>query len=64
MHIAQYRSAEGTLLTIEQACQLSNLGKSTVRQIAEESGAVRRIGRSFRINRRIFFDYIEAAYTE
>lgn len=64
MNLAKNRNIEGELLTLEQTCQLTNLGKATVRQLAEESESVRRIGRSYRINRKIFFDYIENVYAE
>jgi len=36
----------GDLLKLNQVCELSNLGVTTVRKLAEESGAVRKIGRS------------------
>ena len=39
------RSTEGMLLTIQQAAEVSNLGVATTRRIAEEAGAIRRIGR-------------------
>lgn len=53
----------GDLLKINQVCELSNLGATTVRRLAEESGSVRKIGRSYRIKKSIFFDYIEKEYT-
>lgn len=64
MNLAKNRNENGELLTIQQTCQLSNLGQTMVRQLAEESGAVRRIGRSYRINKKIFFEYIEMMYAE
>lgn len=54
----------GDLLKINQVCELSNLGATTVRKLAEESGAVRKIGRSYRIKKSVFFDYIEKEYAE
>ena len=53
---------EALLLTIEQTCELANLGQTKVRELADESGAVRKIGKSYRINRNVFFDYIEREY--
>jgi hypothetical protein len=50
---------DAELLTIPQTCEVSNLGTSTVRRIAEESGAIRKIGRSVRIKRAVFFGYID-----
>lgn len=56
-------SSQGELVTVNQMAEVSNLGVSTVRKIAEEAQAVRRIGRSYRINRRAFLDYIEQMYS-
>ena len=64
MNLAKNRNENGELLTIQQTCQLSNLGVTTVRRLAEESGAVRRIGRSYRVNKKIFFEYIENVFAE
>lgn len=64
MNLAKNRNENGELLTIQQTCQLSNLGQTMVRQLAEKSGATRRIGRSYRINKKIFFEYIETMYAE
>lgn len=55
-------NSESILLTTEQVCDLVNLGATTVRKLASESGASRKIGRSFRIHKDIFFDYIEKLY--
>lgn len=49
MNLAKNRNQDGTLITLTQACQESNLGATSVRKIAEEAGAVRKIGRSYRI---------------
>lgn len=59
MNAQKNRNKEGELLTLPQTCEESNLGMATVRRLAEEAGAVRRIGRCYRINRKIFFDFIE-----
>ena len=63
MNLAKNRNKEGVLITLIQACQESNLGSNTVRRLAEESGAVRKIGKSYRIHRATFFGYIEREYT-
>lgn len=63
MNLAINRNNEGELLTIQQVCQLSNLGQTAVRQLAREAGADRKIGRSYRINRKKFFEYIEKMYS-
>lgn len=53
----------GELLTLIQICELSNLGNNTVRRLAKEAGAERKIGKSYRINRDMFFAYIEKEYS-
>ena len=58
------RSTEGMLLTIQQAAEVSNLGVATTRRIAEEAGAIRRIGRCVRVNPKVFLDYIESVYLD
>ena len=57
------RSTEGMLLTIQQSAEVSNLGVATTRRIAEEAGAIRRIGRCVRVNPKVFLDYIESVYS-
>lgn len=64
MNLAKNRNQDGMLITLTQACQESNLGSTAVRKIAEESGAVRKIGRSYRIKKNVFFDYIEKEYAK
>ncbi|MCI8724686.1 MAG: helix-turn-helix domain-containing protein [Hungatella sp.] len=63
MKALRNRNANGELLTMTQACEASNLGKTTVRKIAEEAGAARKIGRSYRINKKLFFDFIDRNYS-
>lgn len=50
------------LLTLEQTCNLANLGATKVRELAKESGSERKIGRCYRIHKTTFFNYIEALY--
>lgn len=54
---------DGELLTVTQICWQANLGANTVRKLANEAGAVRKIGKSYRINRKMFFDFIEKEYS-
>lgn len=63
MNKSEMRNLMGELLTLSQMCEVSNLGASTVRRIANESNSARKIGKSYRINRRIFLDYIEQIYS-
>ena len=58
-----FNNYDGDLLTVNQMSQVSNLGLSAVRRVASESGSIRRIGRSYRINKKIFLDYIEKVYS-
>lgn len=62
LNISKNRNSEGELITMQQACALANLGSSTVRKLANDAGAVRKIGKSYRINRKVFFEYIEKIY--
>ena len=62
MNLAKNRNQNGELITLQQACAESNLGSSTVRRLADEAGAVRKIGKSYRIKKSVFFDYIETVY--
>lgn len=63
MNKRESNNTRGELVTVNQMAETCNLGTSTTRKIAEESGSMRHIGRSVRINRRIFLDYIEAIYS-
>lgn len=49
----------GTYLKVRQIADECNIGEATVRKIAAEAGAVRRIGRCYRINKEKFLDFIE-----
>lgn len=64
MNLAKNRDENGELVTIQQMCQLSNLGQTMVRRLAEESGSTRKIGRNYRINKKIFLAYIEKMYAQ
>lgn len=63
MNALKNRDENGELITLEQTCQSSNLGVTTVRRLAAEAGAVRKIGKCYRINRKIFFEFIETMYS-
>ena len=62
MNARKNRNESGKLITVEQCCQESNLGINTVRRLAREAGAERKIGRCYRIEKNIFFDYIEREF--
>ena len=63
MRSASYLCADGDFVTIEQMCKLVNLGETKVRQIAKDAGAILKVGRNFRINKRRFYQYLETIYT-
>lgn len=64
MHALNTMSEDGVLLTLDQMRKKSNLGASTIRKLAEESGAVRKIGKSYRIDQKTFFDHINKTYSK
>ncbi len=47
-------------ITVNMACSLTNLGKNTVREMARDCKASRKIGKSLRIKRSIFLAYIDS----
>lgn len=59
MNKLSHPSEEAVFITIDAACHLTNLGKNTVRKLAQEANAARKIGKSFRINREKFLDYLD-----
>lgn len=63
MRKGQHRNLEGELVTVDQMAEIANLGTNTIRRLAQEAGAVRKIGKSYRINRKIFFEFIETMYS-
>ena len=63
MNKSESNNLHGELITLRQACESVNLGANTVRNLAAESGAVRKIGKSYRINRKIFLNYIEKVFS-
>lgn len=64
MNTRTANSTLGELITVEQACALLNLGRGTIRRLASECGAVRKIGKSYRIKRAVLVDYIDREYAE
>ena len=47
-------------ITLDAASQLCSLSRNTVRKRAKECNAARKIGKSFRINRKIFVEYLDS----
>lgn len=52
------------LLRIEEAARLCNLGETKMREVVKEAKAGRKIGRSFRVDRKVLFDYISGMVSE
>lgn len=63
MNNLKNRNEKGELVTLPQACEDTNLGMNTVRRLAKEAGAVVKIGKSYRIIRKVLLDYIYEKYT-
>jgi len=63
MNLSKNKNQYGELITIEQACELSNLGKTKIRKLASDARAVVKIGKSYRIKREILFNHIEETYS-
>ena len=53
-------SDRANFITLETACELTSLGKNTVRNLAAQCRAVRKIGKSYRINKEILLDYVDS----
>lgn len=49
--------------TLKETCNRANMGQNTVRRIAEEAGAVVKVGRLYRINQKKFFNHLEREYS-
>ena len=62
MNKIKIENPNGELLTYRQMAEESNLGINTVMRLALESGALVKIGRISRVNRKKFFEYVTSAY--
>jgi hypothetical protein len=49
----------GRYITLKQLCDATSLGLSSARKLAQDSGAVRHIGRSVRVETETVFNFIE-----
>lgn len=56
------RSSDALYKTIDQVMQETNLCRKTVRTLAEEAGAIIKIGRSLRINVKKLYEHIDNNY--
>lgn len=63
MNFSRTSNLQGELITLDQACALTNLGQTKIRQLAAEAGAVVKIGKSYRIKRQLFLRYIEKTFS-
>ena len=61
MYLKDYKPDESCIyLTIEQACNRANVGKSTLRKLAQEANAVLKIGRIYRVDWKKLQKYLES----
>ena len=63
MELLKNRNVNGDVITIQQTQEITNLGQSTIRKLAKESGAERKIGRSYRIKKTVLLDYIDKMFS-
>lgn len=59
MNVSEHRTQTAELLTVQQACECTSLGKTKLRELAADAGAVRKIGRNYRVKKDVLLDYIE-----
>lgn len=64
MYRAEYDNPNAEFITVKQGSNLTNLSITTVRKLAEESGALRKIGRCCRINKRVFLNFVDSKYPQ
>ncbi len=57
MTVSQFQNTE--LLTLQQACECTSLGRTKLREVAKAAQAERKIGKSYRIRKDILLNYIE-----
>lgn len=63
MNTIRIENVNGELINLNQACEITNLGANTIRKLAAEAGAVRKIGKSYRIKKEVLLNYIDENYT-
>lgn len=59
MNVSDHRTQTAELLTVQQACECTSLGRTKLRELATDAGAVRKIGRNYRVRKDVLLDYIE-----
>ena len=62
MNKLKNRNLNGELLTYGQTAEKANIGINTVMKLAEESGALVKIGRIARVDWNVFYNYIISNY--
>lgn len=63
MNFSRTNNLQGELITLDQACALTNLGQTKIRKLAAEAGAVMKIGKSYRIKKRVLLDFLDDMYS-
>lgn len=56
------RNLDGKFVDTKQACLLLNLGRHTIRRLADECGAGIKVGRAYRIDSEKLIDYVQQQY--
>lgn len=57
MTVSNFQNTE--LLTLQQACECTSLGRTKLREIAKAAQAERKIGKAYRVRKDILLAYIE-----
>lgn len=60
MENRKINNLEADYVTLPQLCQITNLGKQKARELAEQSGSIRKFGKNWRAKRSTVIDYIES----
>lgn len=64
MNQSKNRNEQGELLTLDQACSLTNLGRDSMRREAERAGAVLKLGKCYRIHKKKLLQYFDEMMQE
>ena len=59
-----HENENGCFVTVPQLCNVINLGRTTVMNLAKESGSLIRIGGAVRVDREKFLSFVRQNYLE
>ena len=57
MTVSKFQNTE--LLTLQQACECTSLGRTKLREVAKAAQAERKIGKSYRVRKDILWSYVK-----